>query len=338
LNIGAAGASQATEKYDYDPITGLLAGQKVFRGAETTQSTILNLDYNYLREGTTTGRSGQLTQLIDNRDHSKDRSFQYDPLSRLQRASSGSSAGSWVQRYLYDRFGNRLATRSLRSDQFLANLFSSLWNRAPDSSTLQSQNNLLRQAFAQGQSQLLEAAKAAVASFLDASQYQSRVRTDREYVYDLYKAYLNREPDAGGWEGWTAAIAGSGRLAVRQGFARSGEFATLVSAIYPGATGGTASVSAPSNLAVTISVSTQVSLSWTAAVTAPDHYQVERSQNNSGAYTAIGSTSGSSYTDSSVSSGAAYLYRVRAVASSSSATSEASNVALGTAVTFTEEG
>ena len=61
------------------------------------------------------------------------------------------------------------------------------------------------------------------------------------YVYDLYKTYLMREPDAGGWSVWEGLVPAHGREYVRRGFDESGEFATLSANI---TTGG-----APSSLA-----------------------------------------------------------------------------------------
>jgi RHS repeat-associated protein len=231
LAVGATGQNQLTETYEYDPTTNLLAGQKVIRGA----ATLLDLSYGYLRAGTTAGRTGQLTGVVDNRDHRKDRDFEYDPLGRLKRASAGGASGSWAQRYLYDRYGNRFVVLSRKTEYFVANLYRITLNREPDSGGLQAWDNLMRQGYGQGQAQFLEAAKTTVSGFLDSPEYASRQKTDREYVRDLYRVYLEREPDQGGWDAWTAACATSGRSAIRPGFANSIEFANKVTGMYPGA-------------------------------------------------------------------------------------------------------
>lgn len=106
----AAGANQITESYDYDVKTGLLSNQQVLRGADTTTpTTLLNLTYSYLRAGTTTGHTGQLTKITNNLDTQKNRSYEYDALGRLEQAKGGASetAPLWTQTYTYDRYGNR---------------------------------------------------------------------------------------------------------------------------------------------------------------------------------------------------------------------------------------
>jgi RHS repeat-associated protein len=96
------GTNQITESYAYEALTGLLSNQKVQRGA----TVLLDLTYDYLRAGTTAGRTGQLTDISNNLDHGKDRAYEYDALGRLKKATGGSTP-SWTQTYVYDRYGNR---------------------------------------------------------------------------------------------------------------------------------------------------------------------------------------------------------------------------------------
>lgn len=80
----------------------------------------------------------------------------------------------------------------------------------------------------------------------------------------------------------------------------------------------------------------QVSISWQ-ATNGADHYQVERTTNVSTSYTVINSNVGTtSFTDSTVSSVTAYLYRVRAVDSTGNV-SAYSNIDLATAISFTDD-
>jgi hypothetical protein len=107
--------------------------------------------------------------------------------------------------------------------------------------------------------------------------------------------------------------------------------------------GGSSPLSAPSSLIATGASSPtgtpppQVSLTWAASTGgAVAHYEVERMQNITTGYTVVNSNvTATSYTDTSVSADAAYLYRVRAVDSQGNFTTY-SNVDLATAITFTD--
>jgi RHS repeat-associated protein len=112
LNIGPDGDNRFSESYHYDSVTGLLDNQKVQRGPVDGRTTLLDLDYDYLRSATTTGRTGQLTEIRNNLNHDKNRSYTYDALGRLKTASGGIVNGTslWMQTYSYDRFGNRTDT------------------------------------------------------------------------------------------------------------------------------------------------------------------------------------------------------------------------------------
>jgi RHS repeat-associated protein len=164
LRVGEIGPLQLTENYVYDAATGLLTRQKVQRvggtygrieatGGTPPESTIsstadevgragtigpislLDLSYGYLRTGTNSGQTGQLTGIVNNLDKRKNRRYIYDTLGRLRGATGGtppestiSSMGDlttayeaervarpttpntffWEQVYHYDHYGNRI--------------------------------------------------------------------------------------------------------------------------------------------------------------------------------------------------------------------------------------
>ena len=93
-------------------------------------------------------------------------------------------------------------------------------------------------------------------------------------------------------------------------------------------------VDAPTNLTITSTANTSVSLSWTAPAGSVNNYQVERTQSVSVPFSQIGTPTATNFNDTTVSSGNAYLYRVRAV--SGGIPSSPSNMVVGTAITYTD--
>jgi len=225
LSIGT-GTNQVTENYGYEAQTGLLSSQTLTRNG----STLLNLSYDYL--GTNGRRSGQLAKITNNLDNNKNRGYQYDALGRLKRATGGQNV-NWVQRYYYDRYGNRTWALSHTAEQYVRNFYQKALDRQPNSTELNSWLSTLQTAYAQGTSQFWTAMQNLGGAVFTSQEYANRNRTDHWYVYDLYQAYLWRDPDAGGWAHWEANTASVGRNATRAGFDWSVEFEMHVNGTSP---------------------------------------------------------------------------------------------------------
>ena len=118
-------------------------------------------------------------------------------------------------------------------DQFVQNFFTWALARNPTSLETTYWYDQMRVAYGQGQSSLKLAAIEFGRTLFESAQYAGRNRNAHWYVYDLYKTYLMREPDAGGWAMWEALVPTHGREYVRRGFEESGEFSSLIANITP---------------------------------------------------------------------------------------------------------
>ncbi len=109
IKIGATGANQVTETFEYNGLSGLLTNQKAIRNG----TNLMDLNYDYAKNnsvGTGTGKTGHLTKITDNLNTNKNKEYEFDALGRLTKAKGGvqSTNFSWQQTYSYDRFGNRV--------------------------------------------------------------------------------------------------------------------------------------------------------------------------------------------------------------------------------------
>jgi len=225
VSVGTGG-NQVTESYGFNAQTGLIDSQTVTRNG----STLLNLSYDYTDANGK--RTGQLTKILNNLDHGKDRGFEYDPLGRLLRATGGQSH-NWAQGYEYDRYGNRLSAHSYVLEDYIKNFYQSALNRQPNSTELNSWLSTLRTNYSQGQSQFRDGMISLGVSLFTSQEYINRNRNDSQFVYDLYKAYLYREPDSGGWAFWTSQVPLNGRNQVRLAFDLAPEFHNKIRGISP---------------------------------------------------------------------------------------------------------
>src|ERR1044072_270766 len=123
-------------------------------------------------------------------------------------------------------------------EQFLRTFYGGLPNsqnyegafaRPPSASELSDWLNTFAQAQSQGT--LLSAAQNLGWTLFQSSEYANRGRSNYEFVYDCYVAYLQRLPDQSGWDFWTANTNANGRAATLMAFAVSSEFNDVVNSL-----------------------------------------------------------------------------------------------------------
>jgi YD repeat-containing protein len=122
---------------------------------------------------------------------------------------------------------------SSSSDQYAVNFLQQGLGRSPSQDESTYWTDIIRSAYAQGQSSMLLAMTEFGMTVFESAEYASHGRGDHEYVYDLYKTYLMREPDADGWDYWTtqASPLHMGRAQVRNAFESAGEYQNIVATL-----------------------------------------------------------------------------------------------------------
>jgi YD repeat-containing protein len=134
-------------------------------------------------------------------------------------------------RYAHAR--TRTTPPPLADSQFVQNFYIWALLRNPFSNETPYWYDQLRVAYGQGQTSLKLAAIELGKTLFETAEYTGRNRDAHWYVYDLYKTYLMRDPDSGGWATWEGLVASHGREYVRRGFEESGEFATIIANVVP---------------------------------------------------------------------------------------------------------
>lgn len=118
-------------------------------------------------------------------------------------------------------------------DQFVQSFFTAAVLRSPNNDEATFWSDQLRVAYAQGQTSVKLAAVALGKTLFESAEYAARNRDNHWYVYDLYKTFLMRDPDASGWAYWESVVPPNGRENVRRAFEEAPEFAGIVAGIVP---------------------------------------------------------------------------------------------------------
>ncbi len=120
---------------------------------------------------------------------------------------------------------------SSSSDGFVSNFLQWGLARQPCGDEGLYWSDVLRAAYPKGQSTMLLAMREFGMTVFESAEYAARNRSNHWYVYDLYKTYLMREPDASGWAWWESKLPSMGREQLRHAFDESIEFGNIVSTL-----------------------------------------------------------------------------------------------------------
>lgn len=130
---------------------------------------------------------------------------------QANRTEGGSASSLIARRHQQTRrahaFRRVSALPPIYDDQFIQNSFAWALARSPFSNESTYWYDQLRLAYGQSQESLKLAAIEFGRTLFESAEYAARNRDNHLYVYDLYKAYLMRDPDAGGWANWEAIVA-----------------------------------------------------------------------------------------------------------------------------------
>jgi RHS repeat-associated protein len=152
----------------------------------------------------------------------------YQGRATIVEAFVGASEFAIFSRVLYgvDLFETK------RTDLFLGAFYSAALNRGPSSTEQQTQRDAINTASAKGRYEVISTARSFGDSLFNSSEYAARYRSNHDYVYDLYWAYLQYAPDSSGWSYWEGQVASQGRTAVRNAFADTATFQEIAGALY----------------------------------------------------------------------------------------------------------
>ena len=112
-------------------------------------------------------------------------------------------------------------------------LYRGTFGRLPDSAGFNGYLGIIRTAQCQGSSQVSTTLNSVLDSFFNSGEYAARARGNRDFMGDVYNAYMRRGPggDTGGFNFWVGQLASRSRDQVRAEFIPSAEFQSRVTSI-----------------------------------------------------------------------------------------------------------
>ena len=119
----------------------------------------------------------------------------------------------------------------ISDDDYVQRWFTYAFVRSPTTSESGYWDDMLRAAYAHGQSSLVMTTREMGKTLFESAEYALRARSDHDYIYDLYKTYLMRTPDTGGWSYWEGQVPSLGRENVRRAFDECAEFISDVATV-----------------------------------------------------------------------------------------------------------
>jgi len=124
-------------------------------------------------------------------------------------------------------------TTSVRPEvNMTMDLYRGTYGRLPDSDGFNGWLGVIRQAQCQGATQVSTTLNTVLGAFFNSVEYAARARNDRDFMGDVYNAYMRRGPGGDtGFSFWVGQVPTRGRDGVRAEFVPSAEFQARVSAI-----------------------------------------------------------------------------------------------------------
>src|SRR5436190_177895 len=213
---------------------------------------------NVLTEGTANNREPQsppsegtresVAEAGKNSTHPLAKSVRNKHIQRVISHHASKNSSSW--------FGTLalLAPPPITDSDYVQRWFTYAVARSPNTDELNYWDDMLRAAYAHAQSSMVMATREMGKTLFESAEYALRARSDHDYIYDLYKTYLMRSPDTGGWSYWEGQVPSLGRENVRRAFDESAEYIADVGTM---TTTGNASPAVTSLLAARVDLNNQ---------------------------------------------------------------------------------